>query len=44
MTFELATKIYLAIPLSVQQGRAGWKWLRNLMRLRNPQVTLAAIS
>jgi len=38
----------LARPLSVQQGRAGWKWMRNFMcrsprlRLRKPQVTPAA--
>jgi hypothetical protein len=47
-TFELAIKNGLAFPLLVQQGIAGWKWLRNFMclhprqRLRKPQVTSAA--
>ena len=48
MAFYLATKNGLAGPFSVQQGRAGWKWLCNFMcrhprpRLRKPQVTSAA--
>ena len=48
MAFDLAIKIGLARPLSKQQGRAGWKWLRNFMcchprlRLRKPQVASAA--
>jgi len=48
MAFELDIKNGLARSLSVQQGRAGWKWLRNFMcrhprlRLRKSQVTSAA--
>jgi hypothetical protein len=48
MAFELAMKNGLAHPFSVQQGTAGWKWLRNFMcchfrmRLRKPQVTSSA--
>jgi len=46
--FELAIKIGLAFPLSVQHGRADWKCLRIFMchnprlRLRKPKVTSAA--
>jgi len=48
MAFELAIENCLARSLSVRQGRAGWKWLRNFMcrhrrlRLRKPQITSAA--
>jgi hypothetical protein len=48
MTLELALKNGRARPLSVQQGRAGWKRLRKFMcrhprlTLRKPQVTSAA--
>ena len=48
MAFELAKKNGLACPLSVQEGRKGWKWLRNCMcryplpRLRIFQVTSTA--
>jgi hypothetical protein len=48
MAFELAIKDGLAYPFSVQQGYAGWKWLRNFMcrhlqlSLRKPQATSAA--
>jgi hypothetical protein len=48
LAFELAIKNGLAHPFSVQQGKAGWKWLRNFMcrhpqlSLRKPQATSAA--
>jgi hypothetical protein len=48
MAFDLAIKNDLARPFLVQQGTAGWKWLRKFMcrrprlRLRKPQVTSAA--
>jgi hypothetical protein len=47
MAFDLAIKNGLASPFSVQQGKAGWKWLCNFMcqhprlRLLKPQVTSA---
>jgi hypothetical protein len=48
VAFDLAIESGLTRPFSVQQGRAGWKWLCNFMcrhprlRLRKPQVTSAA--
>jgi hypothetical protein len=39
MAFELAIRNGLAHPFSVQQGNAGWKWLRNFI-CRHPQLTL----
>jgi hypothetical protein len=48
MAFELGIKIGLALSFSLQQGRACWKWLRNLLcrcsplRLCKTQATSAA--
>jgi len=48
MVFDLAIKNVFSRPLLLQQGKAGWKWLRKLMgrhpqlTLLNPQVTSAA--
>jgi hypothetical protein len=38
MAFELAINNGIARPLLVQQGTAGWKWLRNFMCLHSRQT------
>jgi hypothetical protein len=40
-TFVLAIKNGLTCPLSVQEGRAGWKWLRNFMSPSSTEVAQA---
>ena len=41
ITFELAIKNGLAFPLLVQQGIAGWKWLRNFVSPSSTEVAQA---
>jgi len=39
MTFEFAIENGLTRPLSVQEGRAGWKWLHNYVPPSLTKVT-----